>query len=216
MAGFVPTSGAAATANEVPYDRSEVVYERNGVSIMSFPVIHVLNGSVGYRIDYGGQSVVISGDTTPTLTLVEAAAGCDLLIHETFQPAATFAELMSFPIEQARVVVNEGHTPADAAGIVFNMVKPKMASMWHCQVIDGYIDAVFEGVRTSYGGPVALCQDLTVFNVTPGAVTVRQAAIDPVERSVMGPSKTERRLTTPLPSPTWWADAAIDWQAQLP
>ena len=141
MSGYVPATGATATASEVPYDRTEVIYERNGVTITSFPVIHVLNGAVGFRIDYGGQSVVFSGDTKPTMTLVDAAAGCDLLIHETFLPADTFAELMSFPIEQARLVVNEGHTPADAAGIVFDMVKPKMASMWHCHVIDGYIEA---------------------------------------------------------------------------
>ncbi len=63
---------------------------------------------------------------------------------------------------------------------------------------------------------MTLCQDLTVFNVTPGAVTARQATIDPVEQTVLGPSNTERQVGTPLPSPTWWAEAAIDWQARLP
>ena len=103
MAGYAPITGARATAHEVPYDRTEVVYERNGVTITSFPVIHVLNGAVGFCIDYAGQSVVFSGDTKPTMTLVDAAEGCDLLIHETFLPAETFAELVSFPIEQARI-----------------------------------------------------------------------------------------------------------------
>ena len=215
MAGYVPTTGAHATAYEVPYDRTEVIYERNGVTITSFPVIHALNGAVGFRVDHSGQSVVFSGDTKPTMTLVEAAAGCDLLIHETFLPAETFAELMSFPIEQARTVVNEAHTPADAAGVVFDMVQPKMAAMWHCHVIDGYIDSVFEGVRTAYSGAATLCQDLTVFNVTPGAVIARQAEIDPAQQAVIGPSRTDRTLDEPLPIPTWWADAAIDWRSKL-
>jgi len=215
MRGYVPITGASATAHEVPYDRTEVIYERNEVTITSFPVIHVLNGAVGFRIDYGGQSVVFSGDTKPTMTLVEAAQGCDLLIHETFLPADTFAKLMSFPIEQARMVVNEGHTPANAAGLVFDMVRPKMAAMWHCHVVDGYIDAVFESVADTYSGPVTLCQDLTVFNVTPKAVQARQAEIDPVQPTVIGPSDTERMLAEPHPSPAWWADAAIDWQAKL-
>jgi ribonuclease Z len=149
------------------------------------------------------------------MTLVEAAQGCDLLIHETFLPAETFAELMSFPIEQARMVVNEAHTPADAAGVVFDMVQPKMAAMWHCHVIDGYIDPVFEGVGVKYSGPATLCQDLTVFNVTPEAVTARQAKIDPTQQAVIGPSSTDRSLADPLPIPTWWADAAIDWQSTL-
>ena len=215
MSGYVPTTGAHATAYEVPYDRTETIYERNGVTITSFPVIHALNGAVGFRIDYDGQSVVFSGDTKPTMTLVDAAQGCDLLIHETFLPAETFAELMSFPIEQARMVVNEAHTPANAAVLVFDMVQPKMAAMWHCHVVDGYIDAVFEGVRTSYSGAATLCQDLTVFNVTPGAVLTRQAKIDPVQQAVIGPSTTERSLDQALPIPTWWADAAIDWQSKL-
>jgi ribonuclease Z len=215
MAGYAPITGAQATAYEVPYDQTEVIYERNGVTITTFPVIHVLNGAVGFRVDYDGQSVVFSGDTKPTMTLVDAAQDCDLLIHETFLPPETFAELMSFPIEQARMVVNEGHTPANAAGLVFDMVQPKMAAMWHCHVIDGYIDPVFEGVRTTYSGAVALCQDLTVFNVTPGAVTVRQAEVDPAQQAVVGPSDTDRVLVDPLPSPTWWPDAAIDWQSEL-
>jgi ribonuclease Z len=214
MAGYAPITGAQATAYEVPYDQTEVIYERDGVTITSFPVIHVLNGAVGFRVDCGGQSVVFSGDTKPTMTLVDAAQDCDLLIHETFLPPETFAELMSFPIEQARMVVNEGHTPANAAGLVFDMVQPKMAAMWHCHVIDGYIDPVFDGVRTTYSGAVALCQDLTVFNVTRGAVTVRQAEVDPAQQAVVGPSDTDRVLVDALPSPTWWSDAAIDWQTK--
>jgi ribonuclease Z len=215
MAGYAPTTGAQATATEVPFDRTEVVYERNGVSITSFPVIHVLNGAIGFRVDYAGQSVVFSGDTKPTMTLVEAAQGCDLLIHETFLPAETFAELTSFPIEQARMVVNEGHTPANAAGLVFDMVQPKMAAMWHCHVIDGFIDPVFDGVRTTYPGAVTLCQDLTVFNITPNAVIARQADVNLAQSAVIGPSDTERVLAKRLPSPKWWADAAIDWQSKL-
>jgi ribonuclease Z len=215
MAGYVPTTGTHATAHEVPYDRTETVYERNGVTITSFPVIHVLNGAIGFRIDYGGQSVVFSGDTKPTMTLVEAAQDCDLLIHETFLPAETFAEMMSFPIEQARMVVNEGHTPANAAGMVFDMVQPKMAAMWHTHVVDGYIDNVFESLRTTYSGPATLCQDLTVFNVTSEAVTARQAVIDLAQQAVVGPSNTARAYTDPLPSPAWWPDAAIDWQSKI-
>ena len=215
LKGGTPTTGAHATSYEVPYDRTEVIYERNGVTITSFPVIHILNGAVGYRIDYAGQSVVFSGDTRPTMTLVEAAQGCDLLIHETFLPAETFAELMSFPAEKARMVVNKFHTPPHAAGLVFEMVEPRMAGMWHTHVIDGYIDAVFDKLRTTYTGPATLCQDLTIFNVTPGAVTARQAVVNPMEQATIGKSVNEFVLDQPHKSPTWWAEAEIDWQSKL-
>jgi ribonuclease Z len=215
IAGRVPMTGAVAKAFEVPYDRTEVVYERNGVVITSFPVIHALNGAVGYRIDYAGQSVVFSGDTTPTMTLVEAAQGCDLLIHETFLPAASFAELTKVPIEQAKLIVNGAHTPAEAAGVVFEMVRPRMAAMWHTHVIDGFIDPVFEAVRNTYSGAATLCQDLTIFNVTPGAVVARQANVDYQQMAVIGPSETERTLGEVFPDPDWWSEARIDWQTKL-
>ena len=215
MEGYVPTTGTRATANEVPYDRTEKIYDHNGVTITSFPVIHTLNGAVGYRVDYAGQSVVFSGDTKPTMTLVDAAQGCDLLIHETFLPAETFAKLMSFPLDQAKIVVNEGHTPANAAGIVFGKVQPRMAAMWHCHVVDGYIEEVFESMRTTYAGAATLCQDLTVFNVTPDAVVARQAEVSPVQQATIGTSATERTLAHIHPSPEWWKDAAIDWQSMI-
>ena len=213
--GYVPITGGTAKSHEVPYDRTEVVYERNGVTITSFPVIHVLNGAVGFRVDYAGQSVVFSGDTLPTMTLVEASRGCDLLIHEAALPAELFAELYSFPIEQAKMVINEGHTPANAAGMVFDMVKPRMAAMWHTAVVDRYIEDVFESLRTTYSGPATLCQDLTIFNVTPAAITTRQATIDWTQQAVVGTSVTERSYAQRRPSPDWFADAYIDWQAKL-
>jgi ribonuclease Z len=38
--------------------------------------------AVGYRIDYRGRSVVISGDTVVTDQLFAAASGADLLLHD--------------------------------------------------------------------------------------------------------------------------------------
>jgi len=118
------------------------------------------------------------------------------------------------PIDQARAVVNTAHTPARAAGVVFDLVKPRMAGMWHCHVIDGLIEPVFAEVAKTYSGAATLCQDLTVFNVTPGAVSARQAEVDWVAASVVGPSVTERTLAKPHPTPAWWQEAAIDWQAR--
>lgn len=160
-------------------------------------------------MDYNGLSVVFSGDTKPTMTLVEAAEGCDLLIHETFLPAATFAEINSMPLEKAQFIVNEAHTPPKAAGVVFDMVQPRMAGMWHCQVLDGYVDPVFEELQERYQGPVTLCQDLTVFNVTPDAVVTRQAQVNDAPLAVAGDSKTPLTMDKSHPRPDWWEEAAI-------
>jgi len=37
---------------------------------------------VGYRFDYKGRSVVVSGDTLVTETTIEASDGVDLVIHD--------------------------------------------------------------------------------------------------------------------------------------
>lgn len=60
-----------------------VVLEEGGLKVTAFPVKHdPIKPAVGYRFDYEGRSVVISGDTAYSEELIEAARGADLLIHE--------------------------------------------------------------------------------------------------------------------------------------
>lgn len=62
---------------------SQVVFEQDGLRVTAFSVRHdPVAPAVGYRFDYNGRSVVISGDTAFTPNLIEAAQGADLLIHE--------------------------------------------------------------------------------------------------------------------------------------
>ena len=42
----------------------------------------------GYRVDYGGRSVVLSGDTRVSENLVRHAQGADVLVHEVIDPQA--------------------------------------------------------------------------------------------------------------------------------
>ena len=119
MCGHPGQSGAHTTATEVPYDKPATVYERNGVKISSFPVIHIMNGAVGYRLDYKDNAVVFSGDTRPCKYLIEACDHADLLIHETFPSAKVFAAKAGVPEEQAELIVNYTHTSPTMAGKVF-------------------------------------------------------------------------------------------------
>lgn len=210
LSGHPGQSGARAIATEVPYDRPEVVYQRNGVTITSFPVIHIHNGAVGYRLDYAGRSVVFSGDTRPCRHLVEACDGADLLIHETFPTAPVLSEKSGMPLAVAEMIVNGAHTSPSAAGMVFDRAGARMSAMWHLVVDHQTIGPVFEEMRTRYDGPVVIAQDLTVFNVTEEAVVARQRTIDPFAWPVVGPSvETGPPMSDPLPPPAWWADALI-------
>jgi ribonuclease Z len=59
------------------------VFEEGELKITAFPVDHSpVRPAFGYRFDYGGRSVVISGDTIKIDSLIEAARGADLLFHD--------------------------------------------------------------------------------------------------------------------------------------
>ncbi|MST32612.1 MBL fold metallo-hydrolase [Acidimicrobiaceae bacterium USS-CC1] len=210
MCGHPGQSGARLLTTEVPFDRPATVYERHGVTISSFPVIHILNGAVGYRLDYAGRSVVFSGDTRPCHPLVEACDGVDLLIHETFPSAGVFAKKAGVPEALAEAVVNGAHTSPAMVGKVFAGAGARMSAMWHLVVDHETIGPVFSEMRTQYDGPVVISQDLTVFNITKEAVVTRRATVDPFAWPVVGPSQTGGPpMSVPHEPPAWWADALM-------
>ncbi|MEI6374764.1 MAG: guanitoxin biosynthesis MBL fold metallo-hydrolase GntH [Actinomycetes bacterium] len=208
--GHPGQSGAHTEVTEVPFDTTSTVYERNGVRISSFPVIHIINGAVGYRLDYGGLSVVFSGDTRPSHTLVDACDGADLLIHETFPSAEVFARKAGVPLTFAEQVVNGAHTSPAAAGKVFRRADARMSVMWHLAVDHDTVGPAYGEMRTTYDGPVTIAQDLTTFSITQESIVTRQTIIDPYAWPVVGATKvTGPPMNPPDPPPTWWADSLL-------
>ena len=57
-------------AHEFDWSQTAVVYEANGVTVTSFPVVHALSGAVGYRLEYAGLSFSFSGDACASWPLV--------------------------------------------------------------------------------------------------------------------------------------------------
>jgi len=81
----MPRSATEWTVHEFPVDEGEatVIHRVGGLTIEAFPVDHApVEPAVGYRFQYGGRSVVISGDTDVSPSLEENARGADLLVHE--------------------------------------------------------------------------------------------------------------------------------------
>ncbi len=87
----VPPSGAGGVARSFsfPQDRDEtLIIDEDELKVTAFLVDHTpVKPAVGYRFDYKGRSVVISGDTVPTPSLIKQARGVDLLVQEALQPA---------------------------------------------------------------------------------------------------------------------------------
>ena len=205
--GHPGQSGAHIVTTEVPYDKPAVVYERNDVKISSFPVLHVQNGSVGYRLEYKGNTVVFSGDTRPCKSLIDACENVDLLIHETFPSAQVFAKKAGVSLEQAEIIVNSVHTSPTMAGKVFKKAGARMSVMWHLAIDHETVESVYNEMRKQYDGPATIAQDLTVFNITKDAIVVRQAQINPVAWPILGKTIISGPpQSKPNIPPDWWAD----------
>lgn len=89
-AAVVPPGGAGFAAHPFVLpegQESAIVYDADDVRIIAFTVDHgPVRPAFGYRIEYGGRSIVISGDTKASENLIRAAQGADLLIHEALAP----------------------------------------------------------------------------------------------------------------------------------
>lgn len=58
------------------------VWDRDGVSIRVAPTDHrPVTPTIGFRIESGGASVVLAGDTVPCDSLDELSSGADALVH---------------------------------------------------------------------------------------------------------------------------------------
>jgi ribonuclease Z len=133
-----------------------VVYERAGVKVTAFLVDHgMVAPAFGYRVDYGGRTVVLSGDTRFSPNVIAAAQGADLLIHEVglappdVGPAAPYY----------RAFIH--HTTPEQAADVFTRARPTLAIYSHIVVFGTAAEPeILDRTRRSYAGPLLLGQDL--------------------------------------------------------
>ena len=164
----LPPAGALLDPHEV---QPGLVLERGEVRVTAFLVDHggLLQPAFGYRVDYRGRSVVISGDTRPSENLVTAAAGADVLVHEVIAAPAELLERS----ETARRIVGF-HTPAEEAGRIFARVRPRLAVYSHVVLLT--TDRAFPPpdeaelltrTRTTYAGPLEIGEDLMVIEIGP-------------------------------------------------
>jgi ribonuclease Z len=120
-----------------------VVLNDKGLKVTAFRVDHApIDPAVGYRFDYKGRSVVISGDTKKTPSVQAVAKGADILVHEALQPSLVkileteFADHNLNNMSQVmRDILNYHTTPEEAAAqaaaagakqLVLNHIVPPM------------------------------------------------------------------------------------------
>lgn len=143
--------------------RPGVVLDSNGVKVTAFEVDHFpVKPAFGYRIDYQGRSVVLSGDTRFSENLIQHAQGVDLLIHEVVSPPS-FVRAGIGPSRTRSVM--EHHITPERAGEVFARTRPGLAVYSHIVQPDAAGEELLGPTRRTYAGPVVVGEDLMVIDV---------------------------------------------------
>ncbi len=177
-----PPTGAGGVARpfQLPADPngSVVVLERDGVRITAFAVDHrPVVPAVGYRVDYRGRSVVISGDTALSESLVHNAAVADVLIHEALNPAMVgliheAAGLAGSPsLGQVTHDIPSYHTSPDDAARVAAAARVRHLVLYHLipPLESALVKRMFLGSAPShFDGPITIGEDGMLISLPGG------------------------------------------------
>ena len=168
----LPAQGVAVMANDI---EEGVAYDRDGIKVTAFLVDHgVVKPALGYRVDFRGHSVVVSGDTRYSENLIRFSRNVDLLIHEVIDSDAFRASNPWMSAERLQAI--EGHhTSAEVAGTIFTQTHPKLAVYSH--ILPGNSKDLVSLTRKTYSGPLEVGEDLMSFKIGTGVVVHRPTAI---------------------------------------
>lgn len=129
----------------------------------------------GFVFRAGGRSLAVSGDTRPSAALVEAARGCDLLVHEVFlhrampvvpgvREAATVAAVASY------------HTAAEAVGPIARAARAGALLLTHIVPPSADPAVLLAEASAAYAGPVIVGEDLLAVDLAGGSLHWRGLA----------------------------------------
>jgi len=150
-----------------PDDNVAYFNEASGVKITHFPVIHARKGSIGYKLEWNGLSMIYTGDTKPEYHSINQACnggkGVDVFIHEMVPPADVWAlktlgitdpsqvppVLWEAALDASTQVQNSSHTPQGAFGYLLTQIqpRPRLAVATHFPVADDTVESALASVR---------------------------------------------------------------------
>ena len=139
-----------------------VVYRDGNVTVTAFHVDHGDIEAFGYRFDTPDRSIVISGDTRPTQTVIDNCHGCDVLIHEAYSMSTYNA--VSTDLQQRRRRI---HTSSLELAALAAKANPGLLILYHRSNLGGNgpnpEDVLLKEIRGAYKGKVVTGHDLDVF-----------------------------------------------------
>ena len=161
--------GGRAQAFEIPATGRVPILRTSDLLIEAFAVDHApVLPAVGYRIQYKGRTVVISGDTVRSQAVRDAAQGADLLVHDAMAPhlvrvieraaeklgRSTLRQLMA-DITDYHATATDAATTAQQAGVSYLLlthIAPPVP-------LPGMESLFLDGADKVYAGPIRVGQD---------------------------------------------------------
>ncbi len=164
---MVPIELDWRTEGGVAYDNP-----RTGVRITHFPVIHDRRGSIGYKLQWNGRTVIYTSDTRPEWASVRAASGgapVDLFIHEmnvppeimamkslgltTLPPPDPYKAFYETLLATYTTVWENSHTTQGAFGYLLSQIqpRPRLAVATHFPIAQDTVDCAFQSVQRQAG-----------------------------------------------------------------
>jgi ribonuclease BN (tRNA processing enzyme) len=141
--------------------RPGVVHRDDRVTVRAFAVPHGdwRDGtSLAYRFETPDRTILVSGDTRASETIVEACAGCDLLVHEVYSAD----RFRTRPPEWQRYHARAHTSTTELAGIA-TRARPRLLVLYHQLYWGATDDDLLAEIRRSYRGEVRSARDLGVY-----------------------------------------------------
>ena len=143
-----------------------VVLDEMGVKVTAIGVDHGPAAAPAYafRIEFGGRVLVVSGDTKYYEPLAAAARGADVFVHEVLSPEVELRRTqVPDPAAVERIVAR--HTTPEQVGRIFAAASPRLGVLSHVVPSPATAGDLLPGLRTRYGGPVAVGYDLMTVEI---------------------------------------------------
>lgn len=135
------------------------VYQDERVTVYAFAASHGTLEAYSYKFVTADKTIVISGDTTPTDTMLDHAKGCDILVHEVYS-AVQFEH--RDPRWQAYHA--QAHTSTVELARIAQATQPDLLVLVHQLYWGATDDDLLAEIRDAgYTGKVVSGHDLAIF-----------------------------------------------------
>ena len=137
-----------------------IIYRDKNVTVTAFNVKHGEWGpdAFGYRFETPDRIIVISGDTGPSQTTIDACNGCDILVHEVYSQKGFDSQSPAWQRYKLQY-----HTSPKQLGELAAKAKPKLLVITHQIYHTANEEDLVKEMMASYKGKFVSGHDLDIF-----------------------------------------------------